>query len=132
MAVEEGLDTGAVYDRRVLAIGEHETADELRLRLVDASTDVLLAVLRDGLDTPVPQEGEPTYADKIEPADLALDWTLTAIELERVVRVGGAWTTFRDHRLKVWRARAHDDTADLAPGQIVGDSRRHRALAPSS
>ena len=50
-----------------------------------------------------------------------LDWTLTAIELERVVRVGGAWTTFRDHRLKVWRALAHDDTADLVPGQIEGD-----------
>jgi methionyl-tRNA formyltransferase len=121
MTVEEGLDTGAVYDRRVLAIGEHETADELRLRLVDASNDALLAVLRDGLDTPVPQEGEPTYADKIEPADLALNWTLTAVELERVVRVGGAWTTFRHHRLKVWRALAQDDTAYLAPGQIAGD-----------
>jgi methionyl-tRNA formyltransferase len=121
MAVEEGLDTGAVYDRRVLEIGEHETADELRTRLVYASTEVLLAVLHDGLDAPVPQEGEPTYADKIEPTDLELDWARSAVQLERVVRVGGAWTTFRGQRLKVWRARAHDDPPHLQPGQLEGD-----------
>ncbi len=45
MAVEEGLDTGGVFARRVVPIGPHESADDLRARLVDASTDVLLGAL---------------------------------------------------------------------------------------
>jgi methionyl-tRNA formyltransferase len=119
MAVEEGLDTGAVYDRVVLEIGEHETADELRARLVDVSVDQLLRVLADGIPEPVPQSGEPSYADKIGPSELELDWTRPARELERVVRIGGAWTTYCGQRLKVWRAvaRAPGDL-DLAPGAL--------------
>ena len=40
------------------------------------------------------------------PAELRLDWSRPAVELDRVVRVGGAWTTFRDRRLKVHDGRA--------------------------
>jgi methionyl-tRNA formyltransferase len=119
MAVEEGLDTGAVYDRVAIDIGVHETADELRARLVDASVAQLLRVLGEGIPTPVPQTGEPTYAEKLEPDDLELDWTRPAVEVERVVRVGGAWTTFRGQRLKVWRAAALDDPdVELEPGVL--------------
>ena len=41
-----------------------------------------------------------------------------------MVRVGGAWTTFRGKRLKVWAARVADAgarPADAAPGTIDGD-----------
>ncbi len=122
MAVEEGLDTGGVYVCRTVEIGEHEYADELRARLVDASVELLLQTLVDGIGPAQPQVGTPTYAEKIEPADLELDWSRPAVEVERVVRVGGAWTTFRDHRLKVWRAvaRAGEAGRDLAPGQLDG------------
>jgi methionyl-tRNA formyltransferase len=119
MAVEEGLDTGGVLARRVLDIGEHETADELRSRLVDASVDLLLTALTDGLGRPEAQVGEPTYADKITTAELELRWTEPAAALERTVRAGGAWTSLRGRRLKVWRARAHPEgAAHLAPGQL--------------
>ena len=37
-------------------------------------TELLLANLRDGLAEPRPQQGEPTYADKIDPAELQIDW----------------------------------------------------------
>jgi methionyl-tRNA formyltransferase len=104
MAVEEGLDTGGVYAQRTLEIGEHETADELRSRLASCSVELLLGCLRDGLGPPRPQTGEPTYADKVDPSELELRWDRPAVELERVVRVGGAWTTFRGRRLKVLSA----------------------------
>jgi methionyl-tRNA formyltransferase len=120
MAVEEGLDTGPVYARHEVAIGEHETADELRARLVQVSTDLLLRALREGIGEPVPQVGEATYAEKIDVAELALDWNRPAIELERVVRVGGAWTTFRGQRLKVWRAQARDDVEPPPVGRLAG------------
>jgi methionyl-tRNA formyltransferase len=56
-----------------------------------------------GLGAPRPQEGEATYAYKIDPAELVVDWSAPAEAVHRVVRVGGAWTTHAGHRLKLWR-----------------------------
>jgi methionyl-tRNA formyltransferase len=103
MVIEEGMDTGGVYARAEVPIDPDETADELRARLAALGTDLLLANLRDGLPEPKPQQGEPTYAHKIDPAELRIDWDRPALDIHRLVRIGGAWTTFRGHRLKVWR-----------------------------
>jgi methionyl-tRNA formyltransferase len=118
MHLEEGLDTGPVYDCVGVPIGPDDTAAELRDRLVGAGTELLLTRLRDGLGTPVPQEGEVTYAEKIEPEEHHLDWTRPALDLHRVVRVGDAWTTFRGKRLKVLRAALSEN--GLSPGVIDG------------
>ena len=118
MQLEEGLDTGPVYSCRTLEIGPEETAAELRARLVDAGTELLIESLRHGLGSPTPQEGEPTYAEKIDPAEHHLDWSRAAVEVHRVIRVGDAWTTFRGKRLKVLRARMAAN--GLAPGAIDG------------
>ncbi|MFP5255975.1 MAG: methionyl-tRNA formyltransferase [Acidimicrobiia bacterium] len=103
MAVEEGLDTGGVYARAEVPIGPDDTLEDLRSRLVEAGTTLLVDTLSEGLPAPVPQQGEPTYAAKIEPSELAIDWTRTAVEVHRLVRLGGAWTTVGGRRLKVWR-----------------------------
>ena len=105
MAVEEGLDTGAVYACAEVPIGPEDTLDELRTILTDLGTDLLLGLLRDGLPEPRPQDGEPTYAAKIEPHEHRLDWGRPAVELHRVVRLGEAWTIFRGARLKIRGAR---------------------------
>jgi methionyl-tRNA formyltransferase len=118
MELEEGLDTGPVYDCVRLAIGAEETAAELRDRLVQAGTDLLVTRLRDGLGTPTPQEGEPTYAEKIDAEEHHVDWTRPAVEVHRVVRVGDAWTTFRGKRLKVVRATLAEN--GLEPGALDG------------
>lgn len=103
MVVDVGLDTGAIYDRAEVAIDADETADDLRSRLATLGTGLLLANLARGLGSPRPQEGEPTYAHKIDPAELAIDWSAPALAVHRLVRIGGAWTTHRGARLKVWR-----------------------------
>ena len=103
MVVEEGLDTGGVYGRREVGIGPDESADELRTRLAALGSDLLLASLEAGLTDPAPQLGEPTYAHKITSDELAIDWAGPAVAVHRTVRVGGAWTTHRGTRLKVWR-----------------------------
>jgi methionyl-tRNA formyltransferase len=103
MVVEEGLDTGGIYDRVEVAIGPDETADELRSRLAVLGRDLVLDNLARGLGEPRPQDGEPTYAHKIDPAELAVDWSAPAEAIHRLVRVGGAWTTHAGHRLKLWR-----------------------------
>jgi methionyl-tRNA formyltransferase len=124
MAIEEGLDTGPIYARRAVRIGGEETADELEYRLGEVGDAMLLALLeRPGeLPKPVPQSGEATLARKISKDELHLDFARPADELARIVRVGGAWTTFRGRRLIIRRARARPEArvADR-PGLIVGD-----------
>ncbi|MFN2609202.1 MAG: methionyl-tRNA formyltransferase [Acidimicrobiales bacterium] len=105
MALEEGLDTGPVYACDELPVGPDDTADEVRTALADRGTALLLELLAGGLPRPRPQEGEPTYAAKLDPAEHRLAWERPAAELHRVVRLGSAWTTFRGARLKVGRAR---------------------------
>jgi methionyl-tRNA formyltransferase len=105
MAVEEGLDTGAVYARADLPIRRTTTADALAQQLAGIGAALLTRTLKEGLVEPQPQVGEPVYAHKLGPEDLALRWERPADELDRIVRVGGAWTTRTGHRLKVHRAR---------------------------
>jgi methionyl-tRNA formyltransferase len=118
MQLEEGLDTGPVYGCERVAIGADETLGELRARLVEVGTGLLLDSLREGLGSPSPQEGEVTYAAKLEPDELRLDWTRPAVELHRVVRLGRAWTTFRGARLRVLRARVVERAG--VPGELAG------------
>jgi methionyl-tRNA formyltransferase len=74
--------------------------------------------------------GEAVYAAKIGREELKLDWSRPAIELERLIRVGRAWTTFRGRRLIIESARVavflgrdgEDGSRDLAPGSVVGET----------
>jgi methionyl-tRNA formyltransferase len=103
MAVEEGLDTGGVYERVEVPIGPDDTLAELRDRLVAEGSAMLRRSLRAGLGAPAPQVGEPTYADKLTADDRRIDWSRPALDVHRRVRLGDAWTTHRGRRLKVWR-----------------------------
>ncbi len=124
MQLEAGLDTGPVFRRAVVDIGQSMTAAELRSELVRVGTRLLVDELRAGLGTPEPQSGEPTYAAKISPEELHIDWTRSAIEIDRLVRVGGAWTTLNGRRLKIIAAdlidRDHQPSGDLVGARVGG------------
>jgi methionyl-tRNA formyltransferase len=107
MRLDEGLDTGPVYARTETAILPRETAHSLSDRLSALGAELLVSRLAGGvtsLGTPVPQKGEATYAAKLARSDLHIEWMRTAIEIERLVRVGRAWTTIRHRQLIVWEA----------------------------
>ena len=120
MQLEEGLDTGPVYRCEVVPIGEMTTAAELRADLVDTGTRMLVTELRAGLDVPQPQSGDPTYAAKIQPDELRIDWTRSPIELDRLVRLGGAWTTLHGKRLRIVAAELAD-AAGPSSNALRGD-----------
>ena len=112
MELEKGLDTGGVYARSEVPIGDTATADELRAELVGVGSRLLVDTLARGLGVAEPQVGTATYAAKIDPSELRIDWTAPAEQIDRLIRLGGAWTTFRGARIKI-------HTADLADGTIV-------------
>ena len=123
MGLEAGLDTGPVFDRVVTAIADNDDLASLRARLVGLGTELLIRRLSGGfatLGTAHPQLGESTYAAKIDPSELAIDWSSGAVELDRLIRLGSAWTTFRSRRMKILRARVGADPTSKPPGTIDG------------
>jgi methionyl-tRNA formyltransferase len=128
MKVEEGLDTGPVYAVRTVTLDNDITLAALRVELVEVASALVVESLAHevaGLPDPVPQAGEVTVADKLNKEDLHLDWTRSAVELRRVVRLGKAWTTFRGKRLTVLETRPAPDApapapAGAPPGSLLG------------
>jgi methionyl-tRNA formyltransferase len=119
MAIDEGLDTGAVYASEEVPIGPEEHLAALRARLVDAGSALLVKTLAGGaagLPTPIPQQGEATYAEKIRSEELELHWDRPSEELLRVVRLDRAWTMFRGQRLRV--LEAVPSAEGLSPGRL--------------
>jgi methionyl-tRNA formyltransferase len=134
MAVEEGLDTGGTYRRTEVPVGPDDTLEELRARLVEEGNRLLVSALRGGIGHAAPQVGEPTYAAKLTAEDRHLDWSGSAVDVHRCVRLGDAWTTHNGKRLKVWRthvpasgdgptARAADGDVELVEVQPEGRGR---------
>jgi methionyl-tRNA formyltransferase len=120
MQLEAGLDTGPVYRCESVPIGPSTTAAELRSELVGVGTAMLVEELCAGLGEPVPQHGEPTYAAKITPDDLRIDWAALPVDVHRAIRVGGAWTTLHGRRLKIVAAELVDPTAEPSD-ELNGD-----------
>src|SRR5690606_7988339 len=59
MRMDEGLDTGPVYARVPVAIGEHETAGELKARLAELGGQLLVSKLPDVLAGRLVAEPQP-------------------------------------------------------------------------
>ena len=130
MEVAEGLDEGGVYAVERTPIDPEETVAELRTRLVEIGTRLLVDELAAGLGTPIPQQGEVTYAAKLTPEELRLDWSEPADRCHARVRLGRAWTQLRGARLLITRATAAAGPAgppgvvDADLGVACGDGRR--------
>jgi methionyl-tRNA formyltransferase len=103
MRMDPGLDTGPMYAREAMPIAADDTTGTLTERLAqlgaDMVTDHLPAILAGDL-TPKEQIGPATLTRPLTKADGWLDWSKTAIELERQVRAMSpwprAWTTLPD------------------------------------
>jgi methionyl-tRNA formyltransferase len=129
--IEEGLDTGPVFGMFTTTIGSRETSGELLHRLAVDGAGLLSATLdgiEDGTLTPQPQPVEGvSHASKLAVDDARVDWAAPALRIDRLVRActpePGAWTTFRDRRVKLGPVLPLDDDSGPAtaaqPGTIV-------------
>ena len=130
MALEPTLDTGPIYRQTQCEIAPDETLEELSQRLAIDAADLLVAALKQGLENPTPQQGDPTWAKKITTEDRHLKWSLTADQLNRVVRIGGAWTTFRNKRFLIWKAAPiPEPELSVKPGELFWEADSRKLLA---
>ena len=127
MKLDEGLDTGPLIAKREVPILPGETAGELETRLAEIGGQLLLDVLPDyiaGLLRPQPQPQEGvTLAPRISIEAAGMDWTCSAVTLERHVRafapIPGAFTTWNGARLKILRGEAVAyDGGTTRPGTV--------------
>jgi methionyl-tRNA formyltransferase len=124
MAMEQGLDTGpmlAVLPAEV----DGKTAGALSAELAELGADLMRSVLARLPEVGrMPQdEARATYAPKIAKAEAKLDFTRTAVEVERQVRAfnpaPGAWFDHEGERIKVLAADISEISG--APGTVVDD-----------
>ena len=121
MEVGEEFDVGRVFAQQEVAIYSSDTSDDLRNRLVESGCQLLVSTLSKDLDEPIEQKGEIVWAEKLTSEDRKLDWAKEAEELDRMIRVGGAWTTLEKQRFKIWKAEPNLEEMSVASGKLVGD-----------
>ncbi len=110
MAMDEGLDTGAMIAVRRVSIGNETTGGSLHDTLAALGAELLLETLPTiATIRPVPQPADGvTYAAKRGPADLRLDWRESADALDRRIRAfspsPGCYGELGDERIKILKA----------------------------
>jgi methionyl-tRNA formyltransferase len=138
MAMDEGLDTGAVYLAGETPILPTDTGDTLRARLADLGGELLTQVLTSLTDLPahppVPQDDAGAcYAAKLKPDEARLDWTRPAVELARTVRAFNsrmpAFAYLGEQRIRILMADVNPQAGNAAPGTILDATRAGLAVA---
>lgn len=130
MRMEAGLDTGPVFIRTVYPLTAGMTGGELHDRLAALGAETLRNALPDLLAerlTPEPQdETQVTYAAKLDKAEAELDWSRSALDLQRQVLAFNPWpvaqTWLDQQALRIWRARADLASSNAPPGTVLAES----------
>ncbi len=128
MKMDVGLDTGPILAQREEPIRADDTRATLTERLSYVGAKLLAETLPAyvaGELEPRPQaDDEATFADQLDKQDGRLDWSRTAVDLDRKIRAFTPWpgtfTFWKDKRLKVLKASPLPDWMDdAAPGTVV-------------
>ena len=130
MQMEAGLDTGPMLLARAFAIDARETGASLHDRLASLGAQALLEALdaiTQGTATPCAQPAEGvTYAAKIRKEEAAIDWSRSAVEIDRQIRAFDPWpvaeTRWNGQQLRVWQATPIDSSASATHGKVLGTS----------
>ncbi len=111
MQMEAGLDTGPVLMRQSVPIEAQDTTAILHDRLSDLGARLIVHALANlpQLEPHFQPEYGVTYAKKIEKSEARIDWTLAALEVDRLIRglspFPGAWCEVDGERVKLLKSR---------------------------
>ena len=125
MFIEPTLDTGPILLQRQTEIGANETAPELMERLSVIGAELLGETLSrlDDL-TPRPQrDQDATFAPILKKEDGLIDWTLSAVEIDRCIRGFQPWpnayTSLKGKGLTIWSAESVPSVSEAKPGEVL-------------
>lgn len=135
MYMAKGLDTGDMIDTVVIPIDPKETGETLHDKLSAAGGKLILQTLEEleaGTAKRIPQDdAKSSYAGMLTRALGEIDWTKSAVEIERLIRGLNSWpsayTYLHGKTLKIWDADVaqsdarQEETAlsKTAPGTVT-------------
>jgi methionyl-tRNA formyltransferase len=132
MRMDVGLDTGPVFLERRVAISPQDTGGSLHDRLAAQGASAVVEVLDQlaedrAVSTPQRDDGV-TYAAKIDKTEALIDWSKSALEIERKIRAFNpfpiAETRLDGEQLRIYTAEAlgtgdRDASSAVEAGRVV-------------
>lgn len=127
MQMAAGLDTGPMLNQASIPIDAHDTCARLHDKLAELGAQTLvqtLPLLAAGNIQAQPQDDSlATYAHKIEKQHARINWSQSAVEIDRHIRAYNPWpvcfTQLDNQTLRIWQAELSSVVADALPGDIV-------------
>ena len=132
MQMDVGLDTGDMLYKLSCPICADDTSATLYSKLAELGPQALLetlAMIAEGEAKPEQQSDQlVTYAEKLSKEEARVDWTLSAIQLERCIRAFNpwpmSWLEIEQQPVKIWKASAMSQGSSAAPGTIIAANKR--------
>ena len=129
MLMDKGLDTGPELLRIERKICPTDTAGDLHDDLAALGAPLMLEALRGVGAGTLTAKAQPetgiTYASKIEKVDARIEWRLSSVELDRLIRsvspLPGMWCQWKDERIKILLAEPLAENTKRPPGTVLDD-----------
>jgi len=125
--MDPGLDTGDILNTYPCAIAPDETSGSLQHRLVSLGKQGLaetLNLLEQNRLCPQKQDhARSTYAPKLTKQDAEINWSKSAIQLDREIRAFNPWpiafTTLNTQTLRIFSAHPLPAQSSALPGTLI-------------
>ncbi|SCC66484.1 methionyl-tRNA formyltransferase [Kosakonia oryziphila] len=131
MQMDVGLDTGDMLYKLSCPITAQDTSATLYAKLAELGPQGLLVTLQQlaqGSAQPQMQdEALVTYAEKLSKEEARIDWSLSAVQLERCIRAFNpwpmSWLMIDEQPVKIWQASVIPSATRAEPGTILDASK---------
>jgi methionyl-tRNA formyltransferase len=137
MQMDEGLDTGDILAVAECEIAEKDTGSSLHDKLMTLGAETLVSALPGIAARTVKivkqDDADACYASKLNKAEARVNWSQSAIEIERLIRAFNSWPVAyceydkrgKPSKLRLWQAdvvsgRLPATGAD--PGKVIAES----------
>lgn len=139
MQMDAGLDTGDMLYTVACPILSSETSATLYNKLADAGPESLLFTLtqlsKQAIKPEKQSDSTATYAEKLSKEEARLNWSLSAVQLERCIRAFNPWPVsyflIDEQPVKIWKASILPHQSGYQPGTVISISRDGLQVATS-
>src|SRR5271170_5001961 len=123
MRIVERMDAGPMYFQRKIPIEANDTQGTLKEKLAELGASAMLEAIelaaRGALVETPQDEALATYTAQVEKKDAVIDWTASAVRIERMTRAYDPWPVARTRlgadEVLIWRAAVEDESQWAQP-----------------
>jgi methionyl-tRNA formyltransferase len=127
MRIVEQMDAGPMYFQRKIPIEPSDTQGTLKDKLAElgavATLEAIDLASRGALVETPQDEALATYTKQVEKKNAVIDWSASAVQIERMTRAYDPWPVARtrlgNDEVLIWRATVEDADSTGSPGAIV-------------